>query len=229
MIFGKIDYLNLLPFHVFLKRSNLQNSFKKSIEIKKGVPSHLNKALYNRRINAAIISSIESRRSKYKKLDMGVVAKKEVISVLVRKNSKFLLDPASMTSNMLSAVLKLKGEVIIGDRALKNYLKDGKESFYDMGEIWNKKTNLPFVFARFCYTKNASLYKSLVKNFLSQKVKIPRYILQNYSKSREISPNDIKWYLNYITYKIDKKEKIALKMFLQKSRKMNFNPIYKEK
>lgn len=224
MIFGKIDYLNLLPFHVFLKRSNLQNSFKKSIEFKKDVPSKLNRALYRKKIDSAVISSIESRRKKYKKLDMGIVAKKQVISVLVRKNSNFLLDPASMTSNMLSKVLGLKGEVIIGDNALKAYLKDGKESFYDMGEIWNKRMNLPFVFARFCYTKNGNLYKNLVKKFLSQKIKIPQYILKNYSKSRAISPNDIKWYLNYITYKINKKEKMALKIFLQKARMMNFNP-----
>lgn len=225
MIFGKIDYLNLLPFHVFLKRSSLQNSFKKSIEFKKDVPSKLNKALYRKKIDSAVISSIESRRKKYKKLDMGVVAKKEVISVLVRKNSNFLLDPASMTSNMLSKVLKLKGEIIIGDRALRAYLCDGKDKFYDMGEVWNKKRNLPFVFARFCYTKNGDFYKKIVSKFLKTNVKIPQYILQNYSKSREISPKNIKWYLKYITYKINKKEKIALKIFLQKARVMNFNPL----
>lgn len=225
MIFGKIDYLNLLPFYVFLKRSSLQNSFKKSIEFKKDVPSRLNKALYRKKIDSAVISSIESRRKKYKKLDMGVVAKKQVISVLVRKNSTFLLDPASMTSNMLSKVLKLKGEVIIGDRALKAYLCDGKDEFYDMGEVWNKKRNLPFVFARFCYTKNGDFYKKIVSKFLETNVKIPQYILQNYSKSREISPKNIKWYLKYITYKINKKEKMALKIFLQKARVMNFNPL----
>ena len=40
MLFGKIDYLNLLPFHVFLKRSQLQNAAKKAIEFKKDVPSN---------------------------------------------------------------------------------------------------------------------------------------------------------------------------------------------
>ena len=34
MIFGKIDYLNLLPFHVFLKRSRLSSQDKKIIEFK---------------------------------------------------------------------------------------------------------------------------------------------------------------------------------------------------
>ena len=32
MIFGKIDYLNLLPFHVFLKATPLKTQVKKAIE-----------------------------------------------------------------------------------------------------------------------------------------------------------------------------------------------------
>lgn len=224
MIFGKIDYLNLLPFHIFLKKSNLPFSFKKSIEYKKGVPSKLNRALKAKKIDAAVISSVESRRKKYKKLDMGIVAKNRVISVLVRKNSSPKLDPASMTSNMLSRVLNLKGEVIIGDRALFEYLKDGKEKFYDLGEVWRKKYNLPFVFARFCYINQEKIWRNLTKNFLKSKIFIPQYILNQYSKSRKISAKDIKWYLKFITYKISKKEKKSLYLYLRESKKFNFNP-----
>lgn len=224
MLFGKIDYLNLLPFHVFLKKSTLQTPFKKFIEYNKGVPSELCKKLYAKRVDAAIISSIESRRKKYKKLDLGIVAKKRVISVLVQKNSPKSLDPASMTSNMLSKILNMNGKVIIGDNALKAYLKYGREQFYDLGEIWNKKENLPFVFARFCYTKNGEIYKRIANKFLRQKIKIPRYILNQYAKTREISPNDIIKYLTFISYKIDLKEKKALKIFIAKAKKLNFNP-----
>ena len=162
MVFGKIDYLNLLPFHVFLKSYPLQNAAKKSIEFKKGVPSKLCKDLYYRRIDAAVISSIESRRSKYKVLDFGICAKKDVKSVLVRKNTKRSLDPASMSSNMLSRILKLDGEVIIGDNALIEYLKCGEDEFYDMGKIWNQRTGLPFVFGRFTYIKNKNRRFSLI-------------------------------------------------------------------
>ena len=42
MLFGKIDYLNLLPFHVFLKRYPLSNQTKKSIEFKKAPSSKMN-------------------------------------------------------------------------------------------------------------------------------------------------------------------------------------------
>jgi len=209
MIFGKIDYLNLLPFHVFLK---------KAIEFKKGVPSKLNRALNARKIDAAVISSIASKKANLKKLNFGIVAKKDVKSVLVRKNSDIKFDPASASSNVLAKVLKLNGEVIIGDRALKAYLSDGKECFYDLGKIWHEKTNLPFVFGRFSYVKNGSFYKRLVAKFLQKNVKIPNYILAKYAKSRGISEQDIKWYLKFISYKIGPKEQKSLRKFFKEYR-----------
>ncbi|OPA76367.1 menaquinone via futalosine step 1 [Campylobacter pinnipediorum subsp. pinnipediorum] len=227
MNFGKIDYLNLLPFHIFLKKSNLKSYVKKSIEHKKDVPSKLNKALLRSKIDAAIISSIESRRTKYKKLDFGIIAKKDVKSVLVRKNSKPKLDSASDSSNMLARVLNIKGEVIIGDRALKAFLNEGKDNFFDLGKVWGQKTNLPFVFGRFCYVKNASIYKKLVSSFCKQNIRIPTYILKKYSLSRQIPEKDIKWYLKFITYKMGKKENKALKIFINRARELNFNPNFK--
>ena len=224
MTFGKIDYLNLLPFHIFLKSYPLPSYVKKSIEFKKGVPSKLCKDLAHRRVDAAVISSIESRRKKYDKLNFGIVARREVISVLTRKNSALRLDPASMTSNMLNSNLGLKGEVIIGDRALKEYLKCGKEAFWDLGEIWHERTNLPFVFGRFCYIKNGEIYKKIVQNFLQKRVKFPSYILENYAKKRGIRRDDILWYLSFISYEIDKRANLALKKFFRDARKFNYKP-----
>lgn len=218
MIFGKIDYLNLLPFHVFLKAAPLKTQVKKAIEFKKGVPSKLNRALNARKIDAAVISSIASKKANLKKLNFGIVAKKDVKSVLVRKNSDMKFDPASASSNALAKILHLNGEVIIGDRALKAYLSDGKECFYDLGQIWHEKTNLPFVFGRFSYVKNGSFYKRLVAKFLQKNVKIPNYILASYAKSRGISEQDIKWYLKFISYKIGLKEQKSLRKFFKENR-----------
>ena len=218
MIFGKIDYLNLLPFHVFLKAAPLKTQVKKAIEFKKGVPSKLNRALNTRKIDAAVISSIASKRPNLKKLNFGIVAKKDVKSVLVRKGSAMKFDPASASSNALAKILGLRGEVIIGDRALKAYLGDGKECFYDLGQIWHEKTNLPFVFGRFSYVKNGSFYKRLVSKFLQKNVKIPNYILAEYAKSRGISEQDIKWYLKFISYKIGSKEQKSLRKFFKEYR-----------
>lgn len=223
MIFGQIDYLNLLPFHIFIKKSSLNSAFKKSIWYKKDIPSALCKKLKQRKIDGAIISSIESRYAKFKKIDLGIVAKGDVKSVIVRKNSTKSLDSASMTSNMLAKILKIDGEILIGDRALKEFLKDPNE-FIDLAKIWHKNTNLPFVFAIFCCNKHSNFFKKLSKKFLKSKVKIPRYILKQYSISRGVSQRDILWYLKFISYDISYKEKKAIKLFLKKSKEFNYKP-----
>lgn len=219
MIFGKIDYINLLPFHVFLKRSSLPNAFKQAIEYKKGVPSTLNKKLQRGKIDAAVISSVTSDKKYYKKLNMGIVANKRVDSVLVRKNSTQKDDVASASSNALAKVLGAKGEVVIGDNALKLYLKN-PDDFDDLCSLWYKKTSLPFVFARFCVRRDFHFYEGLAKKFVHQKIKIPRYILHQYSTSRGIDANDITQYLKLISYKLGKKEQQALKLFLKKSKNL---------
>ena len=220
MIFGKIDYLNLLPFHVFLKRYPLQSGLKKAIEFKKGVPSKLNKDLTKRLVDGAVISSVASFRKNFKRLNFGIVAKKDVKSVLVRKNSLPKPDKASATSNMLSKVLKIKGEVIIGDRALKAFLSQGSDKFYDLAKEWHSRTNLPFVFGRFSCIKNKTAYEKIIKSFHKRTVKIPSYIINKYSQDREISPKNIKWYLKFISYKIGKKEKISLAKFAKEIRRI---------
>lgn len=217
MIFGKIDYINLLPFHVFLKKSSLPNSFKQSLEYKKGVPSQLNYKLKRRQIDAAIVSSITSTHPMYRTLDVGIVAKKEVKSVLV-KEGDYAMDPASASSNALAQVLHVKGEVLIGDRALKAYLQN-PDLYVDLAKLWNERTGLPFVFARLCVTKDAKFYRKLSNRFMAQKVRIPRYILQRYAKERGIGENDILNYLKLISYRIGPKEKRGLKLFLDKTNK----------
>lgn len=220
MIFGKIDYINLLPFHVFLKKSSLPNAFKQGVEYKKGVPSTLNKKLRQGKIDAAIISSIESQKPCYTKLDLGIVAYKKVDSVLVKKDSAPKPDKASATSNALANLLHVKGEVIIGDRALKAHLQNPDE-YIDLAAIWHKKTRLPFVFARFCVRKNRKFYERLAKNFLQQKIKIPNYILQQYASSRGIEKKEILRYLQLIHYSLHVKEKKGLKRFLKEAKSHN--------
>ncbi len=220
MKFGKIDYINLLPFHVYLKRLPLQNSFKKTIEYNKGVPSEINKKLYFGQIDAAIISSVQSVKRNYKTLNFGISAYKKVDSVLVKKNTPTKYDKASATSNALAKILNTHGEVIIGDRALKAYLKN-PDDYVDLVTLWHKKTSLPFVFARFCVRKNYKFYKKLSKNFLHQNIKIPQYILQDYSFSRQISKKDILAYLKLIHYPLKQKQLLSLKRFLKEVNRNN--------
>ncbi len=209
MLFGSISYLNLLPFQLFLKRYIRNNAAKMSFRYKRAVPSQINKALKRREVNAAFISSIESKKCKC--TDLGIIADKKVYSVLLLEGSNES-DPASATSNQLVKVLNLQGKVLIGDAALKYYL-DGGEGI-DLAEAWYKKTGLPFVFARLCYNKHEDTVKKLAKQFSRTNVRIPQYILKKEAKKRGITPKQLTWYLKYIYYEMDDKAKRSLKLFL---------------
>ncbi len=219
MIFGKIDYINLLPLHIYLKKYPLPNGLKKTMEYKKGVPSKLNRDLFYRRIDAAIISSVESARKKYKNLDLGICANKQVWSVILEKNSQNAEDPSSATSNVLARVLGLNGKVIIGDEALRLYLQEGTK-FFDLCSLWYEKTGLPFVFARFSCVKKKGFYSKILKNFTQVETKIPYYILEKYAQMRKISPQDIKAYLQVIYYGMGHKELRALRTFFKQVQKI---------
>ena len=209
MLFGSISYLNLLPFKVFLKHYLSNNAAKMSFNYKRAVPSQINKALKRREVNAAFISSIESKKCKC--TDLGIIANKKVYSVLLLAGSNES-DPASATSNRLAKVLDLQGKVLIGDTALKYYL-DGGEGI-DLAEVWYEKTGLPFVFARLCYNRHDDSIKKLAKQFARSKVKIPQYILKSEAKKRGIATKQLTWYLDQIYYIMGYKEKRSLKLFL---------------
>lgn len=213
MIFGKIEYLNLLPFHVFMKRFTKSSSQKIALHYKKGVPAKINKEFIARRVDAAFISSINSKKFRY--VNLGIVAKKSVLSVIVIPHANNKNDKESATSNILAKILKIQGEVLIGDKALRYILAGGE--YVDLAKVWNEKYNLPFVFATLCYHKDEKMYKKIEKNFLKKEIKIPQYILKQASKNSSIPPKYILNYLKHISYKLDSKAKLGLKLFIKKS------------
>ena len=160
MVFGKIEYLNLLPFHVFMKRFTKSSQQSMSMHYQRGVPSKINEKFLSRRVDAAFISSISAK--KYQHVDLGIIAKKEVLSVLVIPHVEDKSDSESATSNVLANVLNIQGEVLIGDKALKYYLQ-GKPHV-DLAAEWNKRYNLPFVFALLCFHKDKKITKISKKN-----------------------------------------------------------------
>jgi len=209
MLFGSISYLNLLPFQLFLKQHISDSASKMSFRYKRAVPSQINKALKRREINAAFISSIESKKCKC--TDLGIIANQKVYSVLLLAG-KNETDPASATSNQLVKVLNLQGKVLIGDAALKYYL-DGGEGL-DLAEAWYEKTALPFVFARLCYNQHGKAIEKLAKKFARTKVRIPQYVLKKEAEKRGITAKELSWYLEQIYYTMGVKEKRSLKLFL---------------
>jgi len=74
MIFGKIDYINLLPFYIFTKKYKTSR-FNQILHYKKSYPSKINYLFEKRQINAAFISSIKSKNKDC--FDLGIVAKDE--------------------------------------------------------------------------------------------------------------------------------------------------------
>lgn len=217
MIIGKIDYLNLLPFYIFLKSYRKYHIFKTQIEYKRSFPSKINREFRLKRVDGAFISSIASRGSKC--TDVGIVANREVLSVMVFKSNSKSYDIESETSNALSKVLNISGEVSIGDKALKRYLAN--EQGMDLAKEWHSRYGLPFVFARFCYSSNPKFFKKLSRDFLKSRVKIPQYILSRYSKERGVARADILFYLTKISYKISYRERLALKLFFKKLKELN--------
>jgi chorismate dehydratase len=209
LVFGKIEYLNLLPFHVFMKRFTKSSQQSMSMHYKRGVPAKINEKFLSRRVDAAFISSISAK--KHRHVNLGIIAKKEVLSVLVVPDVKSEADIESASSNVLAKILNIKGKVLIGDKALKHYLQN--KPYIDLAAQWNARYKLPFVFALLCYHKDQHLYKSIEKQFLKQKIKIPQYLLTSASLRTEISKKDILNYLSYISYDLDHKAKKGLSLF----------------
>jgi len=211
MLFAKIDFINLLPFHVYIKKNIKSNQIKAIINYKKSYPSKINKKFKRRKVDSAFISSIASRGEK--RLDLGIIARKDVQSVILIPGEQ-QEDYQSETSNALSKILNLKGKVLIGDKALKYFHEHPNDEIIDLAVQWQKRFNLPFVFATLCYCKNGIYLKKLVKNFNKRHIKIPQYILNQYSKRSGVSNENILNYLKRIDYDINEKEKKALKKFL---------------
>ncbi|WP_300223695.1 MqnA/MqnD/SBP family protein [uncultured Helicobacter sp.] len=207
---GKIDYLNLLPFDVYLKASSLSTQQKRMIAYKKSYPAKLNKDFLFSRIDAGFVSSIMALGDKKIASNIGIIAKGEVWSVIViPQRSKD--DYQSATSNALAKVLKVNGEVRIGDRAL--HYKLGGGEYQDLGLLWWEKHHLPFVFGLFCSKKKSSQIQTLLKGFAKAKVKIPYYILEQRARETHIPAKEIKEYLQKIYYKLASKEKRGLECF----------------
>ncbi len=210
MILAKIDYINLLPFYVFIKKNIQSSQIKAIINHKKSYPAYINEQFKKRKIDAGFISSIVSKKANC--ANIGIVSKDKVLSVLALKG-EYKKDTESASSNILAKILDINGQVIIGDKALQYYYNNPNDDFIDLAQQWKKKYNLPFVFARFCFQNNNQYFISLSKRFSNTKVKIPQYILNKYIKQSGLTRMQILDYLDKITYTIGYKEKKSLKLF----------------
>lgn len=220
MIFGKIDFLNLLPFHVFMKRYARSLRIHQSLHYHKGVPSKLNRSFAMRLIDGAFISSITAQNCRH--FNVGIVAKNEVLSVLSLPATEHKNDTDSATSNLLAQVLGIEGEVLIGDKALRYY--HSGSAYTDLGKLWHDRTGLPFVFALLCTHSHTEYLRRLSRTFVRQNIRIPHYILMQHAKKSGLTPAQIRHYLHYISYEIGEKEKKGLKRFIREAKERKLTP-----
>lgn len=215
MVFGKIDYLNLLPFHLQLKRFASQTRFQQSVHYKKGVPALINKEFHTRRIDAAFISSITAQRYA-KRARLGIVARKEVLSVIVIASSTHQEDSESQTSNRLARLLNIQGKVLIGDKALHHQYHH--EDGIDLAHVWHQKTHLPFVFALLCAHHHLDFLHRIEKQLRLKHPSVPYYLLKRAAHKSGLPMPLIRNYLKKISYTLDSKAHISLQRFYRQHR-----------
>ncbi|WP_027327152.1 MqnA/MqnD/SBP family protein [Helicobacter pametensis] len=210
MRLGKIDYLNLLPFDVFIKRFPLSWQSKAILAHRKSYPAKLNRDFLFARLDGGFLSSIMAYGKRGMRLPCGIISHGEVWSVLaLPKEAKG--DYQSASSNALIQVLRIHAEVLIGDRALIYKLKGGEA--IDLGKRWLEQKRLPFVFGLFCVSKNKHEAKRIASAFVRSRIRIPWYLLKDASDSRGIHPKDVLSYLQKISYRLGPKEKRGLEVF----------------
>ncbi len=173
---GWIDFLNTVPFD--FKLTDVKVDFP--VELIKGTPSHINKLLFQGKIDTGFISSVEYLQNfeKYYILpDLSISALNKVHSVCVFSNKpleeidEIYLTQASKTSKFLTKVvfekffnkkpvykplkdfkdIQNKTVLLIGDNAIR--YKHLFSTVIDLSAQWYKKTGLPFVFALWCVRK----------------------------------------------------------------------------
>jgi chorismate dehydratase len=218
MIFGKIAYLNLLPFHAFMKRYLRHNAEKGAWLSGGGVPAKVNRDFRRGRVDAAVISSIRSRGCDC--TDLGIIADGEVMSVLALPG-RSRPDGASETSNALARVLGVEGEVVIGDRALALYFQKPPEGTIDLAKEWKRRYGLPFVFARLCaaprYRRRVT---RMARLFHKAPVRVPYTQRRKEATRHGLSVAQLDLYLSKIYYRMGWREKRGLALFLKKASRL---------
>lgn len=210
MKIGRIEYLNLLPFFVFLKQSPLTTATKQFAHNHHSYPAKLNTNYLFRRIDSGFISSFAARKQRLS--CAGIVGRGKVQSVLAIIGERGE-DYQSATSNALLQILHISGRVLIGDRALAFYLAHEHSTFVDLAEAWFAKHRLPFVFGRFCYQTKSMVHEHIARRFVQTRVRIPQYILAQASRQTGIAPQHIRDYLRQIFYHVGAKERKSIRMF----------------
>jgi chorismate dehydratase len=233
---GSVPYVNAHPLVWGLE--------DQGVSVVYDVPSKLPTLLDSGEVDAILVSSIESiRRSELETIgDVAIISAGVVDSVRIFSKiawgeiESLALDQSSMTSNALALML-LDREVdsrpmvpdleemltifdaglLIGDRGMD---QEGEGLFvYDLGEIWNQKTGLPFVWALWTVRRGANfseLGSILNQAYERAKLEWDEMIEFSILKSGWSEAKTRRYLQNTMSYELDTEAKLGLKTYASK-------------
>jgi len=234
---GWIDYLNTVPFRKAIVNRNGK-------VIIKGVPSFLNKLIYESKIDIGIVSSaeyIEHFNRYFLFSDVSISSYKKVYSVVLvsdvpmERLEYIYLSKESKTSNLLIEIIlrkflskdtqigfdipsKMKtGFLLIGNKALEE--KQKFKYVYDLSDIWFSYTKLPFVFALWC-VRREFYYQSLdsVERF---KLNLKSSVNEFFKKDIKYLKPDVRNYLQNLDFSLTKEHILSLERFSSYLKELN--------
>jgi chorismate dehydratase len=236
-----ISYLNSIPFIYGLENSNIYSDIILSLDY----PSRVADSLLNDKVDIALAPIVVLNELKDYNVvsEFCIGAESSVDSVCLYSNvpiekiKTISLDNQSRTSvELLKLLLReywnvnpilinaLSNEnfeihddraaLVIGDRS---FILNGQYNYvYDLAEIWNLMTGLPFVFACWITTKKLS------DNFLIDFNNALKYGVNNISKSLEVKSyknnyvNHEDYLRTKISYNLNLRKKKAMQLFLKR-------------
>lgn len=245
-IISVVSYTNAIPFLTGLQKLQLESP---SIEVHKHWPSDGAHRLFSQEVSVALLPVFtEFENPSFKRItSFGITSNGKVGSVLLFSHTPIdqiktiYLDYQSKTSVNLTKVLcslywkinphfentspgfesmelkKDEAMLIIGDRAYKNTSK--YSYIYDLGEEWQKYTQLPFVYAAW-YQKskiNQELEELLSKTFAWGLSQIPKIIPSIPSEIPDLAD----YFSNKIGFIIGENEKKGIDLFRECCKKLN--------
>lgn len=235
-----VSYLNTKPFLYGLFQSEIENEIDLSLEI----PSECARKLVTGEIDLGLVpvAIIPELKTPYIISDFCIGTEGAVKTVCIYANCPIeeirhlYLDYQSRTSVALTRYLisnywkinpklinakagfedqikEKTAALIIGDRTIG--LEGKYTHVYDLGEIWKKYTNLPFVFA--AWVSNKPLSKPFLERFnkaLSLGIQKRSQVAQLFQSSY-LDFNVHDYYHKYIDYQLTEEKQQALKLFLE--------------
>ncbi len=129
----------------------------------------------------------------------------------INKNVAFRIRPGTVSENLRYTDAAL----LIGDKCISERVSKNSEKYYiyDLGELWNKYTDLPFVWALWQYkTYDEKLYQILseAKEIGTSKVDLFSNMMNNYFRNNDNADN---YFRHNLHYTLGEREERAIGLF----------------